>query len=326
MPIRHNPFRRRPTAGALVLVFAGLCAVSPIIGEPILSGPGDVRLLLRSVQEASLPASSAVTQDVGTVWFEPADEAAARWLDSLRASSPSNALPVLVFEEPTTSDIVATNLESGGAARIEPEDDYDPMWVLDSLNGLDPDIRDRLIPFFDPSLVSVRFVLRPVAVRPVAVRLLPDSGPGTVRGAPKIATAGIEPASERDRVGAGIVSSVENLSAATTNAPSAAPVPAIRRLVVSSTANRLLLLPVSDATTDRFSVNVQGKVAAGHGLDLRGRPGIVRISSGSTLSARPAVDAPRRTLILLPDAAETASFGPTGTVGRVSIIGQGIDP
>lgn len=100
-------------------LLAGLCALSSAFGEPVLSSPGDVRLLLRSAQEASLPASVAVTQDVGSVCFEPADEESARWLDSLRASSPSNALPVLIFEEPATLDVVATNLESGGASADE---------------------------------------------------------------------------------------------------------------------------------------------------------------------------------------------------------------
>ena len=70
------------------------------MAEPVVSGPCDLRLLLRSVQESCLPASGAVTQDVGTICFEPADEEAVHWLDSLRALSPSNALPVLVFEEP----------------------------------------------------------------------------------------------------------------------------------------------------------------------------------------------------------------------------------
>ena len=295
-------------------LLAGLCALSSAFGEPVLSSPGDVRLLLRSAQEASLPASGAVTQDVGSVCFEPADEESARWLDSLRASSPSNALPVLIFEEPATLDVVATNLESGGASRIGPETDYDPMWVLDSLDGLDPDVRDRLIPFFDPSLVSVRLVLRPVAVR-----LPPDPVPGAVRDEPGIAAAGTEAASARGRGGAGIVSSAGRPTAATTNAPTAAPVPAVRRLVVSSSADRLLLLPASDATADRFSVDVRGFIAAPAGLDLRGRPGAVRITSGSTFSARPAAEAPRRTPPLPPAAAEASPSGPTGSVGRASI-------
>ena len=131
------------------------CALllSPLVAAaddpPVLAAPSDVRDLLRDAQEARLPSPNASTQDLGSVSVAPADAASAAWFSAVGDGE------AFAFEDPATSDTVLTNPASGGASRLAAEPDYDPNGLfLDT--GYDPEENADLLPFYDPSLVTVR--------------------------------------------------------------------------------------------------------------------------------------------------------------------------
>lgn len=291
--------------------------------EAVFREPCDVRLLLRTVQSELLPASGAFTQDVGSVFFEPADGASSRWLQRLRSSSPPEGFPVLVFEDAETFDVVATNLESGASAVVDPDPDESPLWALEPLESFDPDVRDRLAPYFDPSLVSVRFVLVSPGVAP-----LPEPGPDDLASIDDMDS--VRPTDERavdapDDVRGSFQGSVRASRPASTNAPTRVAVPVVRRLVFSPAGDDVRL-SFRTALQDASSVVVRGTASAA-GLDIRGRTGVVRIGSGSVLSVRSASDERLQTSVLLPsDAAVAPSSAPTGTVSSVFSARQDCAP
>ncbi|MBQ9726098.1 MAG: hypothetical protein IJV65_01155 [Kiritimatiellae bacterium] len=119
----------------------------------------DPRQFLREWQEALLPLANAVTQEVGSVGLAPAD---AKALDAwFRPLVPTNSLapfPALLAEDPVMGDTIFTNCAAGLAAVLEADPDYDPAWLLDeTLPGIPEEHRQALLPFYDPSLVTLSF-------------------------------------------------------------------------------------------------------------------------------------------------------------------------
>ena len=119
----------------------------------VLSTTEEFRTLLRAEQVAALPAVVAVTQEVGEVVFDPATTNDAAWF------APVGTGPALAFEDAVTRDTVLTNPATGGAARLAPEENYDPDWIARQVDGLTDDQISEVAPFYDPALVTISFAL-----------------------------------------------------------------------------------------------------------------------------------------------------------------------
>ena len=315
-----HPIRIMPAALLFGFALTSIAAGGGL--EAVFREPRDMRLLLRAVQSELLPASGAVTQNVGSVFFEPLDEDSSRWLRQLRSSSSPDGFPVLVFEDAGSLDIVATNLESGSSATIDPDPDESPLWALEPLEAFDPDIRDRLAPYFEPSLVSVRFVLFSPAVAMVQES---DANPvpaedGADGVLPSNASDANAPPNVRDPSPARIDAS----GTPSTNAPTRVAVPVVRHLIFSPSAvdARLSLrtdVPRASSISVRETVSVPG-------LDVRGRAGVVRIDPGATLSLRTGSGGPCRTVCIPPGGTVAPPFAPTGTVSAAASPRQDSTP
>ena len=120
----------------------------------ILSSPTDVRDLLRDAQAARLPSPNVVTQDLGAAVVEPADASASAWFSAVGEGA------AFAFEDPATDETVVTNPATGGAARLAPEQDYDPNWAFLAA-GYNVETNADLLPFYDPSLVVLALTLVP---------------------------------------------------------------------------------------------------------------------------------------------------------------------
>lgn len=144
----------RLSAALLPLLFAPVPALLAQNASALVAVPGDVRALLRDAQAACLPSASAVTQDVGAVFFAPADPAAAAWFAAVGDGE------AFAFEDPATDETVVTNPASGGAARVAPEDGYNPNFFF-LVAGYDVVTNADLLPFYDPSLVVLSLSLVP---------------------------------------------------------------------------------------------------------------------------------------------------------------------
>ena len=83
-----------------------------------------------------------MTQDLGKVPLSHATTDAA----ALFAAVGDGA--AFAFEDPATSETVLTNPATGGAARLEPEPDYDPNWAFLAA-GYNLETNADLIPFYD---------------------------------------------------------------------------------------------------------------------------------------------------------------------------------
>ena len=133
-----------------------------LAADYVLAGPEDVREFLLEWQEALLPLSSAVTQEVGVVALVPDGAEAAAWFASL--GSDSGSFPALLLDD--LGDAVLTNLDAAAAAAVEADPDYDPAWLLDeTLPGIPEEHREALLPFYDPMLVTLAFDAVPDAAR-----------------------------------------------------------------------------------------------------------------------------------------------------------------
>ena len=132
----------------------------------VLSGPDDPREFLREWQEALLPLANAVTQEVGVVGLSPVGgaEALEAWFAPLVFPVGEHEkwslapFPALLAEDPVMGDTVFTNLARATAAVLEADPDYDPAWLIDeTLPGIPEEHRRALLPFYDPSLVTLSF-------------------------------------------------------------------------------------------------------------------------------------------------------------------------
>ena len=133
-----------------------------LAADYVLAGPEDVREFLLEWQEALLPLSSAVTQEVGVVALVPDGAEAAAWFASL--GSDSGSFPALLLDD--LGDAVLTNLDAAAVAAVEADPDYDPAWLLDeTLPGIPEEHRLALLPFYDPMLVTLAFDAVPDAAR-----------------------------------------------------------------------------------------------------------------------------------------------------------------
>lgn len=315
-------FRRAALRGVLLTVVCCHCRAFSEL--PLLAEPDDVRLLLRAVQRNVLPLSNAVTQDVGVVVFEPADEPSSCWFRTLGASFLPNGSPVLVFDEAGGSGIAATNLATGGSAFVESGPDELSSLTSELLEAFAPDVRDALAPYFDPSLVSIRFFLVSPAFRSfhsaepgeLTVPAVSDFSCSQVAGESAIVSSEF-----RGPISNGVVAP----EGAGTNAPTRAAIPTIRRLVCSGSASGLRL-SLRNLPSDMSVVDVSG-VSAMAGLDVRGKTGVVRLAPGAVLSAKSFAAGPRRALTRFPSASANAiPSSPTGSVLHVSSPRQDPSP
>ena len=144
----------RLPAALLPLLFLPVPALLAQDGPATVVVPGDVRDLLRDAQAACLPSASSVTQDVGAVSVAPADADAAAWFAAVGSGA------ALAFEDPATDETVVTNPVTGGAARVAPEDGYDPIDFFLAA-GYNVETNADLLPFYDPCLVTVSLSLVP---------------------------------------------------------------------------------------------------------------------------------------------------------------------
>ena len=153
MKTRAQARSRRLLAAALPLLLAPVPALLAQ-SAPVLATPEDVRGLLRDAQAAALPSASVVTQDVGAVSVAPATTNAAAWFAAVGSGA------ALAFEDPATDETVVTNPVTGGAARVAPEDGYDPIDFFLAA-GYNVETNADLLPFYDPSLVVLSLSLVP---------------------------------------------------------------------------------------------------------------------------------------------------------------------
>jgi len=154
-------FQTRLLRPAIPLLAIGAIVSLAQESDPPLGTPEDVRELLRAVQADSLPSANAVTQEIGSVPFAPQGTNAAAWLEALLPGDPPEPFAALAWEDASTRDTVVTNTVSGGSARLAPEDDYDPDWIAREVDGVPEEQIPALSPFYDPALVTLRFVLAP---------------------------------------------------------------------------------------------------------------------------------------------------------------------
>ena len=84
----------------------------------------------------------------------PADADAAAWFAAVGSGA------ALAFEDPATDETVVTNPVTGGAARVAPEDGYDPIDFFLAA-GYNVETNADLLPFYDPCLVTVSLSLVP---------------------------------------------------------------------------------------------------------------------------------------------------------------------
>ena len=126
--------------------------------------PEDARTFLLAWQEALLPLSSAVTQEVGAVAIVPDSADSAAWFAALWPDRAPDPFPALLLDD--LGDAVLTNLAAAAAAATEAPEDYDPAWLLDeTLPGIPEEHRRALMPFYDPMLVTLSFESYPDASR-----------------------------------------------------------------------------------------------------------------------------------------------------------------
>ena len=126
--------------------------------------PEDARTFLLAWQEALLPLSSAVTQEVGAVAILPDSADSAAWFAALWPDRAPDPFPALLLDD--LGDAVLTNLDAAAAAATEAPEDYDPAWLLDeTLPGIPEEHRQALMPFYDPMLVTLSFESYPDASR-----------------------------------------------------------------------------------------------------------------------------------------------------------------
>ena len=131
-------------------------AVSAADADYELRNAEEARGFLLEWQEALLPLSSAVTQEVGVVALAPDGADAAAWFASLWPDRGAVAFPALLLDD--LGDATLTNLAAAGRAAAEAPEDYDPAWLLDAtLPGIPEEHREALLPFYDPALVTLRF-------------------------------------------------------------------------------------------------------------------------------------------------------------------------
>jgi len=126
--------------------------------------PEDARTFLLAWQEALLPLSSAVTQEVGAVAILPDSADSAAWFAALWPDRAPDPFPALLLDD--LGDAVLTNLDAAAAAAVEADPDYDSAWLLDeTLPGIPEEHRRALMPFYDPMLVTLSFESYPDASR-----------------------------------------------------------------------------------------------------------------------------------------------------------------